>query len=57
LQQSVFTPHELPGPPQVVTRDAQVREVASHSWEQQSALDAQVAPSDVHLTVAPPAPV
>lgn len=34
LQQSVFTAQELPEPPQVVSRDAQVKEVESHNCVQ-----------------------
>jgi hypothetical protein len=56
LQQSVFTAQEFPGAPQVVSRDAQVKEVKSHTCEQHCAFDAHVAPTTVHLTAAPPAP-
>ena len=56
LQQSVATPHELPGPRQVVTDEAQVPATGSHDCEQHWAFDAQAAPTTVQVTPAPPAP-
>lgn len=54
LQQSVATPHELPGPLQVVTDDAQVFATGSQDCEQHWAFDAQATPATVQMTPTPP---
>jgi hypothetical protein len=56
LQQSVFTAQEVPAAPQVVSREAHVREVASHTCVQHWAFEVHATPTTVHLTAAPPAP-
>jgi hypothetical protein len=56
LQQSVATPHELPGPRQVVTDEAHVFATGSQDCEQHWAFDAQAAPATVQVTPAPPVP-
>jgi hypothetical protein len=56
LQQSVFTAHELPAPPQVESRDVQVSDVASHTCVQHWAFDAHATPTSVQVTTRPPAP-
>jgi hypothetical protein len=54
LQQSVFTAQELPAAPQVLSREAQVPEVASHTCVQHWALDVHATPTTLQVTVAPP---
>ena len=54
LQQSVFTAQELPAAPQVLSREAQVSEVASHTCVQHWAFDVQATPTTRQVTPAPP---
>src|SRR4051812_27789606 len=56
LQQSVFTAQELPGAPQVLSREVQVSEVASHTCVQHCAFDVQATPTTLQAP-PPPAPV
>ncbi|MES1207490.1 MAG: hypothetical protein ABUS79_16260 [Pseudomonadota bacterium] len=56
LQQSVATPHELPGPLHVATDDPQVRATGSQACEQHCASLLQVAPATVQMMLFPPPP-
>jgi hypothetical protein len=56
LQQSVATPHELPGPLQVATDEPQVCATGSQACEQHCASLLQVAPATVQMTWLPPPP-
>ena len=53
LQQSVFTAQELPAAPQLLSREAHVSEVASHTCVQHWSFDVQATPTTLQ---APPAP-
>ena len=54
LQQSVFTAQELPEDPQAFSREAQVREVASHTCVQHCAFDVHATPTTLQAAPAPP---
>ena len=54
LQQSVFTAQELPALPQALSREAQVSDVASHTWVQHCAFDVHATPTTLQVTPAPP---
>jgi hypothetical protein len=54
LQQSVFAAQELPAAPQVLSREVQVSEVASHTCVQHWALDVHATPTTLQVPVAPP---
>ena len=56
LQQSVATPHELPGPLQVPTEEPHVCATGSQACEQHCASVLQVAPATVQMTPLPPPP-
>lgn len=56
LQQSVATPHELPGPLQVATDEPQVCATGSQLCEQHCASLLHVAPATVQITLLPPPP-
>jgi hypothetical protein len=54
LQQSVFTAQELPAAPQVLSREAQVSEVVSHTCVQHWAFVVQATPTTLQAPPAPP---
>jgi len=54
LQQSVFTAQELPAAPQLLSREAQVSEVVSHTCVQHWAFDVQATPTTLQTAPAPP---
>ena len=54
LQQSVFTAQELAAAPQLLSREAQVDEVASHTCVQHWSFDAHATPTTLQVTPVPP---
>jgi hypothetical protein len=57
LQQSVATPHELPGPLHVVTELLHFDVTGSHDFEQHCPSEVQASPATVQITFFPPIPV